>query len=297
MLSAKSVTKQYGKLKALDGVSFELGEGHVLAIIGANGAGKTTLIRCIVGLAHYGGTIEIGGIDAGKHGKAARRLIGYLPQNPAFHDDLRVRETAVFYADLRGASHDQARDVIESVGLTEHAEKRVSELSGGMRQRLGLAVAQLGDPRLLILDEPASGLDVSARLELREIIVRQRELGRTVILSTHWLEDVPYIADQALALDSGRISFFGPVSRLGENLVTNNRLYLRLNGSSSKAMPIIGKFAADAPEQRGEWVVLRCPASEKVALVEALIHAGVHILDFRLEEAPLEMAPAAERNN
>lgn len=295
MLSIRNVTKQYRDTRALDGVSLELPAGEVLAVIGANGAGKSTLLKCVVGLIRFGGEISVGGIDVSKDAKRARQLIGYLPQNPAFHEDLRVRETAVFYADLKGATHDQARALVAAVGLEEHAEKRVAELSGGMRQRLGLAIAQLGEPRLVILDEPAAGLDVSARLELREIIVRQRSLGRAVVLSTHWLEDVPYIADHALALDAGRISFLGHAKELTSNMVTGSRMYLRLNGSSAVAMPIIDRFAAHGPaERRGEWVILRCPADEKVRLVEALIHAGVHILDFRIEEAPLESAsPAA----
>ena len=300
MLKVSNVAKQYGQLRALDGVSVELAEGEVLAVIGTNGAGKSTLLKCAVGLVRFKGSITVGGVEVGRNAKAARQLIGYLPQNPAFHDDLRVRETAVFYADLKGSSHEQARDLVEAVGLSEHAEKRVSELSGGMRQRLGLAVAQLGDPRLVILDEPASGLDVSARLELREIIVRQRELGRAVVLSTHWLEDVPYIADRVLALEAGRVSFHGDAREMGSSLATESRLYLRLGGCNSAAMPIIEQFAAHGPATtRGDWVILRCAAADKARLVEALIHAGVRILDFRVEEVPLEstadLAPA-ERN-
>lgn len=294
MLSVQNVTKHYRNTRALDGVSVDVPTGEVLAVIGANGAGKSTLLKCVVGLIRFGGEITVGGRSVAKNAKEARRFIGYLPQNPAFHEDLRVRETAVFYADLKGATHEQAKELVAAVGLEEHAEKRVAELSGGMRQRLGLAVAQLGDPRLVILDEPASGLDVSARLELREIIVRQRELGRAVVLSTHWLEDVPYIADHALALEAGRVSFYGQAKDLAANLVTGSRMYLRLNGATSVAMPIIDRFAAHGPaERRGEWVILRCPADEKVRLVEALIHAGVHILDFRIEEAPLESTTLA----
>jgi len=289
VLTVTNVTKQYGRLRALDDISVELNDGEVLAVIGTNGAGKSTLLKCAVGLVRFKGSIKVGGIDVARNAKAVRQLIGYLPQNPAFHDELRVRETAVFYADLKGSSHEQARDLIEAVGLTEHSEKRVSELSGGMRQRLGLAVAQLGDPRLIILDEPASGLDVSARLELREIIVRQRELGRAVLLSTHWLEDVPYIADHVLALESGQVSFFGEAREMGSNLATESRLYLRLGGCTSMAMAIIDRFAAHTPAtKRGDWVILRCSAADKARLVEALIHGGIRILDFRIEEVPLE---------
>ena len=139
--------------------------------------------------------ITVEGIDVSRDAKGARQRIGYLPQNPAFHADLTVAETALFYAQLRGASDARARTLVENVGLREHAEKQIRALSGGMRQRLALAIALLGDPPLLVLDEPGSGLDTSARLELRQLVQEQRAQGKAVALSTHWIEDVPYIAD------------------------------------------------------------------------------------------------------
>jgi ABC-type multidrug transport system ATPase subunit len=162
MLKVSRLSKRYAKTPALDGIDFELGKGAVLAVLGANGAGKTTLIKCVVGLVHFNGQVEVDGVDVARRGKQARARIGYMPQNPAFHNDLTVAEAALFFADLKGASHSQARELVESVGLGDHAEKKVGALSGGMRQRLALSVALLADPPLLVLDEPASGLDISA---------------------------------------------------------------------------------------------------------------------------------------
>jgi ABC-type multidrug transport system ATPase subunit len=291
MLRVSRLSKRYGKTPALDGVDLDLGEGAVLAVIGANGAGKTTLIKCVVGLVHFSGLVEVDGIDVARHGKQARARIGYMPQNPAFHNDLTVSETALFYADLKGARHPRAREFVESVGLGGHAEKKVGALSGGMRQRLALAVALLADPPLLVLDEPASGLDISARLELRHLVQEQRERGKSVLLSTHWLEDVPHIADEALVLDHGHTAFLGPASELPGQAAASSRLYLRLNGHSPQAVPLIRSLTSDeAVDSSGDWLIVTCAASDKARVVEALLAAGVTILDFRVEEATVDAA-------
>jgi ABC-type multidrug transport system ATPase subunit len=284
MLSLRGVTKRYGKVVALDGATLDLAPGEVLATVGPNGAGKSTLIKAIVGLIRYEGEVSVDGIDVRREGRKARGRIGYLPQNAAFHQDLNVRETAVFYAQLRGLGVDAARAAVESVGLAEHAEKPVGALSGGMRQRLGLAVAQLGDPPLLILDEPATGLDVTARLELRQFIREQRSRGKAVLLSTHWLEDVPAIADRALALEGGHTVFLGTAARFADRTSARSRLYLRLNGHTGDAITLIE--AADGEVARtGEWLVVTCAAGEKARVLEALVAAGIAILDFRVEDA------------
>lgn len=291
MLTVEHVTKRFGQATALDAASFELEQGKVMAVIGANGAGKTTLIKCIVGLVHFDGRIVLDGLDVARKGKHARRLIGYLPQNPALHNDLTVRETAVFYADLKGARLARAREAVEAAGLAEHAEKPVGALSGGMRQRLALALTMLADPPLLILDEPVSSLDISARLELRKLVQDQRQKGTSILLSTHWLEDIPHVADEALVLDQGKTVFHGPAAELAERGGPASRLYLRLNGHTPEAMPLIRTVAAGGSVgQSGDWLVVSCRAVDKARVVEALVAAGFTILDFRVEEAPVDAA-------
>lgn len=291
MLRVETVSKRYGKkVTALDSVSLSLEEGSVTAVIGSNGAGKTTLIKCIVGLVRYEGRITVGGVDVAKDGRGARRLIGYMPQDPAFHSDLSVRETATFYADLKSAPIVRARELVESVGLAQHEAKKVGELSGGMRQRLALAVTLLADPPLLVLDEPASGLDISARLELRRLVQEQRQAGKSILLSTHWLEDVPYVADDALVLSQGKTVFLGRATELAGAAAPSSRLYLRLNGHSPDAVPLIQTFISGAVEDAGDWLVVSCPATRKAQIVEALVGAGVSILDFRVEEAAVDSA-------
>ncbi|MFN8639953.1 MAG: ABC transporter ATP-binding protein [Dehalococcoidia bacterium] len=293
MLVAEHVGKRYGDAAVLDDVSLRLDGGEVLALVGANGAGKSTLIKCVLGLIRHSGTVHVGGVDAARNGKAARRLTGYLPQNPAFHLDLTVRETAIFYADLKSVAHERARAGVEAVGLAEHEDKLVGALSGGMRQRLGLAVALLADPPLLVLDEPGAGLDISARLELRHLVQEQRARGTAVLLSTHWLEDVPYIADRVLVLERGRVASYGPASEVDLLRQPTSRLYLRLNGHSPQAIPLISRLFPDDPvSTAGDWIVVSCAATRKARVVEAVVGAGISIVDIRVEEGTADHAPA-----
>lgn len=286
MLSLTNVGKRYGRAAALKDVSFDLAPGRVLAVIGANGAGKSTLIKAIVGLIRFSGTVTLDGIDVTANPKAVRRLIGYLPQHAALAPDLTVQEAAIFYGQLKGIDAARARLAVEAAGLAAHSTKRVGELSGGMNQRLGLSLALLADPPVVILDEPAAGLDVAARLDLRRLIREQRAAGKSVILSTHWLEDVPYIADDALLLDQGEVVYYGPASALATAYAAPSRLFLRLNGRMPDAIPLVRAVEAAASiDQAGDWLVVSCPAGDKAQVVEALIGAGIAILDFRVEEA------------
>lgn len=293
-LTVSGLTKRYGAVRALDDVTFDLERGQVLALLGANGAGKSTLIKCVVGLMQFEGEVTVDGVSVARHGRQTRASIGYLSQNPALHPDMTVEETAVFYADLRGIAHAQARDLIASVGLADHTGQWVGALSGGMRQRLALAIALLGDPQLLIFDEPAAGLDIAARLELRALIHEQRERGTAVLLSTHWLEDVPYVADLALVLDQGRQRFLGPAELMSGPAGARARLYLRLGGAQFAAANVVRSLLPECEiEVSGGWLVVLCHPAEKARVVEALVHAQFTILDLRVEEATMDIAVLA----
>jgi len=291
MLQVVELGKSYRNVRALDGVSFALPRGRVLAVVGANGAGKSTLIKSVVGLIRFEGRIVVDGIDVSRNPKAARRRIGYLSQEAALHPDLTVAETASFYAPLRGLPPQRARECVELVGLGAVPDRRVGALSGGMRRRLALAVALLADPPLLVLDEPASGLDVAARVELRRLIADQRSAGKSVLLSTHWLEDVPHIADDVLVLDRGRVVFTGPARELLEAPAIESRLYLRINGRSQDAIELLRRAMPQRPAERlGDWVVLPVRAAEKASVLHTLVAAGIPVSDVRVEEAPADEA-------
>ncbi|MCA9241646.1 MAG: ABC transporter ATP-binding protein [Planctomycetales bacterium] len=205
MIEMRNITKRFGRFVALSEVSLAVSPGEAVALWGPNGAGKSTLVRCLLGLVPFRGHASVGGLDVRGHGKAARRLIGYLPQEPALFDDLRVAEVAVLFARLKRARVADARRMLSEIGLASHARKRVSHLSGGMKQRLSLGLALLNDPPAIVLDEPTSHLDQSGRKELLDEISRLRHAGKTVLMISHRPEEVRRIADRVVTLESGRI--------------------------------------------------------------------------------------------
>jgi ABC-2 type transport system ATP-binding protein len=214
------VTKSFGRTRALDGVTFTSGPG-VTGLLGPNGAGKTTLLRMLATvLAPDGGRIRLLGRnpqDATDRLEIRRRL-GYLPQEPGFHRGFTVFEFVDYVAILkeltdRRARHDEVRRVIDAVGLREVADRKIRALSGGMRRRVGVAQAILGEPELVVLDEPTAGLDPEQRLRFRDLVSRIGE-GRTVLLSTHQTEDVSALCPHVVVVDRGRTVFDGTPSAL-----------------------------------------------------------------------------------
>jgi ABC-2 type transport system ATP-binding protein len=214
------VTKTFGRTRALDGVTFTAGLG-VTGLLGPNGAGKTTLLRMLATvLAPDGGRIQLLGRnpqDATDRLEIRRRL-GYLPQEPGFHRGFTVFEFVDYVAILkeltdRRARHDEVRRVIDAVGLRDVAGRKIRALSGGMRRRVGVAQAILGEPELVVLDEPTAGLDPEQRLRFRDLVSRIGE-GRTVLLSTHQTEDVSALCAHVVVVDRGRTVFEGTPSAL-----------------------------------------------------------------------------------
>jgi ABC-type multidrug transport system ATPase subunit len=205
VISISHLTKKFGRYVALDDVSLEVQRGEVIALWGPNGAGKSTLVRCLLGLLPFSGRATIAGVDVTRQGKAARRLVGYVPQEPALFDDLRVDEAALFFGRLKRASTAEIRRMLDEVHLVPHAKKRVRELSGGLKQRLSLGLARLTDPPVILMDEPTANLDAAARAELLADVERLRDRGKTVLLISHRPEEVRQLADRIVTLEAGRI--------------------------------------------------------------------------------------------
>lgn len=197
------------RIRGIEGVSFSVPQGSVFALVGHNGAGKTTTINCILDLVHAdGGKISIMGQD--HRDPASRKPVGYLPERPYFFEHLTGRELLKFYARLLGMPKDeqaaQIDEVLEMVGMTAFAGRRLGKFSKGMLQRIGLAQAILGDPDLLILDEPMSGLDPIGRREVRGLLMDLKRAGKTIILSSHIVPDVEMIADTVGILKNGHLA-------------------------------------------------------------------------------------------
>lgn len=206
MIRIDHLVKRFGRSYAVQDVSLTLARGDSVALWGANGAGKTTVIRCVLGLLPYEGTIEIAGLDLRRHGKAARRLIGYVPQELGFYDDLRVHEAIRFFARLKGVTIPGIDEVLGPVSLGGHERKRIRDLSGGMKQRLALAIALLGEPPILILDEVTASLDACGRDEFVALLGALAGSGRTLLFASHRSEEIATLAKRVITMEGGRIA-------------------------------------------------------------------------------------------
>jgi ABC-2 type transport system ATP-binding protein len=204
-----SVKKSYGDVKAVDGVSFSVNEGEVFALVGPNGAGKTTLIEILEGLRKRDeGTVKVLGLDPWGNGYVLHRRIGVIPQDFTFFDKANPREAVKYYADLFGVSVD-ADEILREVVLEDSAGVLFENLSGGQKQKMGLALSLVNSAELLFLDEPTTGLDPNARRAIWDVIRGLRSKGKTVILTTHYLDEAEQLSDRVAIMNHGRIVAMG----------------------------------------------------------------------------------------
>lgn len=229
MLEVSQLTRYYGEFKAVDNVSFKIGHGEVVGLLGHNGAGKTTIMKMISGfLEPNEGSIKIDGIDMQLDPKKAQRQIGYLPENLPIYPEMTVADYLDYVSDMKGLSGQQKIDeikrVIRATSLVEKLLSPIATLSRGYKQRVGVAQAILGQPRLLILDEPTNGLDPTQTQQMRELI-RDLSSQATVILSTHIMQEVDAICDRALIIRQGELA----VNASLEELRTSNHLLVTTN--------------------------------------------------------------------
>jgi Cu-processing system permease protein len=205
MITITNVTKRYGRRAALSGVSLTLRPGEITLLLGANGAGKSTLLRCLLGVTDFEGEIRVAGRNPLTHGREVRSLVGYMPQSGGLHLDLTVAGTMRWYADIRRAPRDRCETLLGEAGLSAHADSLVGDLSGGMRQRLGFALALLTDPQMLVLDEPSSSLDAGSRHWLAERLGAFAAAGRIVLVSTHAGQELLSAGHRRIVLEDGRL--------------------------------------------------------------------------------------------
>lgn len=220
-ITFQNISKQYKRKYALQDFSAELHEG-VYGLLGANGAGKTTLINIFVGiLKHDSGRILINGTDTRILGKDFLSLIGYMPQYPVFYPNFKVLDFLEYMCALKGIptnlGRKRAMELLEIVNLNDAINKKIGALSGGMRQRVGIVQAMLGDPKILILDEPTAGLDPQERIRFRNLITKFSK-GRTVLLATHIVSDVECIANEVLILKQGQLIRQKPIQELEDEI-------------------------------------------------------------------------------
>lgn len=244
MIRVTGLTKDYGSRRAIENLTFEAKQGDVVGFLGPNGAGKTTTMRILTGyMPPTYGTAEIAGFDVMEDSIEVRRRVGYLPETVPLYPDMTVFEYLKFMADLRHIpnAEDMVDDALEMVKMTQRAEGYISNLSKGMRQRVGLAQALLHRPEVLILDEPTIGLDPAQVVELRSVI---REIGRerTVLLSTHILSEAQQLCDRVLIINKGHIVAEDTPENLQSRLTGAERALLRVKGEVEDLLPIISKI-------------------------------------------------------
>jgi ABC-type Mn2+/Zn2+ transport system ATPase subunit/ABC-type transport system involved in multi-copper enzyme maturation permease subunit len=249
MIEFHDVTKRYGRREAVAHVTAMLRAGEITLLLGANGAGKSTLLRCLLGITDFEGQIRVDGLDPIADGPAVRALIGYMPQTGGFHPDLTVEQTLQFYADVRRAPRERCAALLEEAGLTDHAATLVGDLSGGMRQRLGFAVALLTDPRVLVLDEPSASLDTASRQWLAQRLRACADAGRAVLVSTHAGQELLDAGDRRLELEDGRlvrVSFAAPPHSAAASAPVTRP-------TAGSLLPVIRKELTDAIGNR--WLI------------------------------------------
>jgi ABC-2 type transport system ATP-binding protein len=307
MIEARGLTKRYGTLTALDNLSLDIGPGEVFGFIGPNGAGKTTsmkILSCL--LKPDSGSAKVAGYDIRKDSDSIRRVIGYMPDFLGVYDDLTVDEYLQFFGASFGIPRSKRPSIIAQVlELTDLTEKRhanVDSLSRGMQQRLGVARVLVHDPKVLFLDEPASGLDPRARIEMRSLLVELGKMGKTLMVSSHILSELAEMCTSIGIVERGKLLYAGSIADAYERTraasQTGDRVVIELEPEGADAIvvkaalendPRVASVKCDGP--RTSLVVDLAPGTRgHHVLIELVLRAGGRISAFRPEQVRLEDA-------
>lgn len=286
MIQVRDLTKRFGELTAVDHLTFTIEAGESVALWGENGAGKTTALRCLLGVVPFEGEIQLGDYDARRQGKQARHLMGFVPQEMNFHDDMAVDETIYFYARLKKtkAESEHVSRLLKRLGLFSYLRRRVRDLSGGMKQRLALVIALLSDPPILMLDEPTANLDVKTRDDFLALLAELNDSGKTLLFSSHRQEEVTSLADRVIVLEAGRLVADCPPVDLSKHLGHKAMLKLLLDGEQW-ILPAVEALTGHGytAERNGTGVWVQVVPLEKARPISLLTEAGIPVADFHIE--------------
>ena len=295
------LTKRYGDLMALDGLTMSLPRGKILGFIGPNGAGKTTMIKILVGQARpTSGRASIAGADCEREAKRIKHLVGYMPDVFGSYDNMRVRE----YLDFFGAAFQIPRservkridEVMDTTGSAYMQDRFVESLSHGMKQRVAIARTMLHDPEVLILDEPANGLDPVARVEMRDLLLRLAELGKTLIVTSHILPELSRICDQVAIITHGKLRAYGSLEEVMRKVTQRRTVEIQLvdvaqmDATVAAIQPRVDVDAevTTSPAESVVRFTTNLPEQELSAILAALIEAGIVVSQFRELQQDLE---------
>ncbi|MBI3880906.1 MAG: ABC transporter ATP-binding protein [Verrucomicrobia bacterium] len=294
-VSTANLTRVYGAMTALDTLNLTVNRGDLFGFIGSNGAGKTTTLRILATfLTPTTGTAFVFGHDVVAAPNEVRRILGYMPDFFGVYKDMEVTEYLDFFGacyKLPAAKREQTvKDVLELVGLSEKRGSLIGALSRGMQQRLGLARVLIHDPQILLLDEPASGLDPRARIEMMAVLQELQRMGKTIIISSHILSELETLCNRVAIIERGKLIYAGSVQGMEQK--HGGRIYLvKLAADSEKAAELLRtrKEIAEATALDGHVKVTLAGADVDASLIaETLVPAGFRLLELREEEVGLE---------
>jgi len=248
LIQVTNLVKRYGEKEALKGISFSVDPGEIVGLLGLNGAGKSTTMNILTGyISSTSGTVSIDGHDIVKDPTACKRVIGYMPEQFSFYPDMRVSEYLNFVCDLKGFPPDPEKrkkhldGICSRVGISKMTGRMIRNLSKGYRQRVGFAQALVGNPKVLILDEPTVGLDPSQIIEIRQLI-KDSGKSSTVIVSSHILSEIQAICSRVIVIHEGRIIADGAPDRLMQDIQTNHRLAIRVQGAQKEIEAVLSNL-------------------------------------------------------
>jgi len=290
------LTRMYGTIAALLGLDLTVNKGDLFGFIGSNGAGKTTTLRILATfLAPSSGRAQILGHDVVRDADAVRHIIGYMPDFFGVYKDMEVTE----YLDFFGACYKiptaqrekTVNDVLELVGLSEKKGALIGALSRGMQQRLGLARVLIHDPQLLLLDEPASGLDPRARIEMMAILQELQRLGKTIIISSHILSELQTLCNRVAIIEKGKLIYSGPVQGVRDQMSQGRVIWVRVSSEQSQAIELLKARpeVAEVTTADGEIkITLTNHDIDHSIVADVLVHGGVKLTELREDEIGLE---------
>ena len=295
----RNVTKSFGSFRALNSISFGIKEGEIFGYIGPNGAGKTTTMKILVGLiSDFQGEVSIGGYQVPKRKDEIHKLLGYLPQTVAFQEWRTVNHALKTLGKLSGLSDAEVEgripEILDLLGLADVRHKKISQLSGGMTQKVGLAQALLHEPKLLVLDEPLGGLDPLSRHQFKGIVLKLGQKGTTILFSSHILSDVQDVADRIGIINRGRIKQVGTLNELKSRLSSQKTVEVLLSYVSDKWQEfgaIKNVTAVEQPSPGRLLVKLETSADEDQVvndIVQSIVKLGIRVRGITLLEPSLD---------
>lgn len=296
MLQIDHLYKNYGKFQAVNNLTLHIPQGDLFGFVGPNGAGKTTTIRMVCGLMlPTSGRILINGVDALTHQREIRKQIGYVPDFFGVYDNLKVKEYMDFYGSMYRMNSREiqriADDLLELVNLSDKKEVFVDTLSRGMKQRLCVARALLHNPALLVLDEPNSGLDPRARVEMKELLLNLKSMGKTIVISSHILSELSEMCNSIGIMDHGRLVAAGRIEDVMESVFGSNQLIITLDEGRDTAIRIAHEYTKVKVESAGEHEIRLSHTMTKqeiAKMIAVMINNDVVVTGFHKQEGNLE---------